>query len=294
VRSAFVVVAVALAAIAAAAVGSACSSGPALIDYPTPKPAAPTTSTTVFDYESVALPGVPGRTTTTVDNRPGKASLAGTVTGPDGPVPMANVRVERLVEETVLAKDLVAGPDGAWRVDLVRGGRYRVRAWRAPDLAQVEPQIFYLGFDETRSLPLVTARYNGPQAAALLAPTPPVINEPAALSVVVTTATVDAQGIVRGTPLGGTTVQLLAGFGEWRVESPAVQVADVGGNAMWRLTCLAVGPRPLSVIIGSGTPVTLTVPPCDDGTGAQQVAPTPGSTPGSTPRTTTTTRLSRP
>ena len=192
-RSAFVAVAVALAAVAAA-----CSSGPALIDYPTPKVSAPTTSTTVFDYESVALPDVPGRTTTTVDNRPGKANLTGTVTGPDGPVPMANVRVERLVEETVLAKDLVAGPDGAWRLDLVRGGRYRVRAWRAPDLAQVEPQIFYLGFDETRSLALVTARYSGPQATALLEPSPPVINEPVALSIVVTTATVDAQGIVRG------------------------------------------------------------------------------------------------
>jgi hypothetical protein len=285
VRSAFLAVAVALAALAAA-----CSSGPALIDYPTPKVSAPTTSTTVFDYESVALPDVPGRTTTTVDNRPGKANLTGTVTGPDGPVPMANVRVERLVEETVLAKDLVAGPDGAWRLDLVRGGRYRVRAWRAPDLAQVEPQIFYLGFDETRSFALVTARYNGPQATALVEPSPPVINEPVALSVVVTTATVDTQGIVRGTPLGGTPVQLLAGFGDWRVESPPAQVADAGGNAMWRLTCLAVGPRPLSVVIGSGTPATLTVPPCDDGTGAQQVAPTPGTT----PRTTTTTRVSQP
>ena len=283
--SGFVAVAVALAAVAAA-----CSSGPALIDYPTPKVSAPTTSTTVFDYESVALPDVPGRTTTTVDNRPGKANLTGTVTGPDGPVPMANVHVERLVEETVLAKDLVAGPDGAWRLDLVRGGRYRVRAWRAPDLAQVEPQIFYLGFDETRSLALVTARYNGPQATALLEPSPPVINEPVALSVVVTTATVDAQGIVRGTPLGGTTVQLLAGFGDWRVESPPVQVADVGGNAMWRLTCLAVGPRPLSVVIGSGTPATLTVTPCDDGTGAQQVA----ATPATTPRTTSTTRVAHP
>ena len=284
-RSTFVAVAVALAAVAAA-----CSSGPALIDYPTPKASAPTTSTTVFDYESVALPDVPGRTTTTVDTRPGKANLTGTVTGPEGPVPMANVRVERLVEETVLTKDLVAGPDGAWRLDLVRGGRYRVRAWRAPDLAQVEPQIFYLGFDETRSLALVTARYNGPQATALVEPSPPVINEPVALSVVVTTATVDAQGIVRGTPLGGTSVQLLAGFGDWRVESPPAQVADAGGNAMWRLTCLAVGPRPLSVIIGSGTPATLTVPPCDDGTGAQQVA----ATPATTPRTTTTTRAAQP
>ena len=284
-KSAFLAVVVALAALAAA-----CSSGPALIDYPTPKVSAPTTSTTVFDYESVALPDVPGRTTTTVDNRPGKANLTGTVTGPDGPVPLANVRVERLVEETVLAKDLVAGPDGAWRLDLVRGGRYRVRAWRAPDLAQVEPQIFYLGFDETRSLALVTARYNGPQATALVEPSPPVINEPVALSVVVTTATVDAQGIVRGTPLGGTPVQLLAGFGDWRVESPPAQVADAGGNAMWRLTCLAVGPRPLSVVIGSGTPATLTVPPCDDGTGAQQVA----ATPATTPRTTSTTRVAHP
>jgi len=270
---------------------AACSTGPAIINYPTPPAAAPTTSTTFFDYESVSLPGVSGRTTTTVDNSPGKAHLQGTVAGPDGPVPMASVRVERLVQGVVLTKDLIAGPDGAWKLDLIRGGRYRVRAWRAPDLAQADPQIFYLGFDETRFLALLTARYSGPQAAALFGPSPPVVNEPANLSVAVSSATVDDQGIVRGTPMSGTTVQLLAGFGEWRLESPAIQVTDVAGNALWRVTCLMVGQRALSVIIGSGTPYTLAVPPCDDGLGSTSPSTPGGTTSGGPPppsRTTTT------
>jgi len=121
VRSAFVAVAVALAAVAAA-----CSSGPALIDYPTPKVSAPTTSTTVFDYESVALPDVPGPTTTTVDNRPGKANLTGTVTGPDGPVPMANVRVERELQDAAWNR-IFTNPK---RTSRTGGGQQRARRCR--------------------------------------------------------------------------------------------------------------------------------------------------------------------
>jgi hypothetical protein len=270
-----------LPAVASFLAAGACSGGPAIINYPTPPASAPTTTTTVFDFGSVDLAGVSGRTTTTIDNRPGKAHLAGTVTGPDGPVPLATVHIERLVGDAVLAKDVTTGPDGGWRLDLIRGGRYRVRAWRAPDLSQVDPQILYLGSDETRSLALTLA----------------IVNEPAILAVAITTASVDPQGVVRGVAQGATTVQILAGFGEWRIESSALQTTDAGGYAQWRLTCLAPGPRALSVIVGTSTPLTLTIPPCDDGTGST-VRPVPSTAPpappATTPRTTTTTRAAGP
>lgn len=279
------------AALGALLTTTACSSGPPVIEYPTPPSIAPTTSTTVFDYSGIALPLVPGRTTTTVDNQPGRANLRGTVTGPDGPVPVASVRVERLVQDAVLPKDVTTGADGVWRLDLIRGGRYRVRAWKAPDLAQVEPQIFYLGGDETRSLSLTTSRYTGLQAGAVFAPSPPVVNEPAALSVVITTASVDGQGIVRGTPQASTSVQLLTGLGDWRLESSAVQVTDAAGSAQWRLTCSSPGTRPLSVIVGTGSPVTLAVPPCDDG--ISEPPPPPRTSPNPTLSSTPTTAANR-
>src|SRR4051794_13073442 len=129
-RTALVVVLLTVAAIVAA-----CSKSSGY-DFPAHPPSTnPEESTTVPDYSSVKLAAVPGRTTTTVDNSPGQASMAGLVLAPDGAVPGATVHVERLVGDTVLAIDVATNPDGTWRLDNIKGGRYRLRAWRAPDLA---------------------------------------------------------------------------------------------------------------------------------------------------------------
>src|SRR5205085_7477933 len=120
-------------------------------------------------FSGVALPPVPGRTTTSVDNGPGKARLVGNVVGPEGGVPGATVHVERLVGDTVLATDVASNLDGTWQVNGVKGGRYRVRGWRAPDLALVGPVVFFLNGDETRTISLALGRYGGNGVAASLA-----------------------------------------------------------------------------------------------------------------------------
>ena len=48
--------------------------------------------------------------------------------------------------------------DSASRATLSELGS-RVRAWRAPDLALVQPVVFFLGSTETRPVPIDLARF---------------------------------------------------------------------------------------------------------------------------------------
>src|SRR5207253_6341313 len=139
---------------------------------------------------TVGLAGVSGRTTTSIDNGPGQAHLSGTVQAPEGFVPGATVHLERLVGTAFVATDVATNPDGTWKLDNIKGGRYRVRAFRAPDLALVAPQVFFLTGAETRTLPPQVAHSGGTNVSAAIAPNPPWPDEPASLVVHAATAAV--------------------------------------------------------------------------------------------------------
>jgi hypothetical protein len=278
-RAALVVVLVALALVAAA-----CSkkSGYNFPDHP-PK-VDPDESTTVPDYSSVRLAAVPGRTTTTIDNTPGRASMSGTVMAPDGAVPGATVHVERLVDDAVLALDIATNPDGTWRLDTIKGGRYRIRAWRAPDLALTTPLIFFLNGDEKKTnLTLLVNRFTGTNVSGAVAPNPPHVDEPSNLVVQVTTVVVDPTGVVRATPMPNVQVDL-QGSSSWRTDTSATGFTDVNGQVFWRMTCLASGSQPLSASV-NGQGYALNLPSC-----VEASAPAPEATPPSPSDQTTTTR----
>jgi hypothetical protein len=240
----------------------ACTGSSIHYNFPAPRPTAPTTSTTVIDYGAVALAAVSGRTTTTIDNSPGRAHLAGTVVAPDGAVPGAIVRVERLVGDSGVRTDAATNPDGTWKLDNIKGGRYRVRAWRAPDLALVAPQVFFLNADETKTLQLQVTHYGGTNVSNAIAPNPPLTGEPANLVVQVTTAVVDNDGVVRATPLAGAQVALQSA-GAWAVQSSSSGVTDAAGRAYWQVVCQAPGNQPLNALIG-GQSYGLNLPPCTE------------------------------
>src|SRR3954468_15484125 len=108
----------------------ACSSHRGLVP-PVPSTVVLETPTTAPDLTGVGLAAVAGRTTTTsIPLGPGGATLNGTVTGPDGPVPSATVHIERLVGDASGSADVATQPDGTWTAPGLLGGRYRVRAWR--------------------------------------------------------------------------------------------------------------------------------------------------------------------
>ncbi len=247
----------------------ACSSGGVeALDPPPPlKPLESTTTIPEPDYAGVRLAGVAGRTRTTVVLGPGRARLGGTVMGPDGPVSGAVVHVERLVGDAAASADLTAGPDGRWVLPGVQGGRYRVRAWRAPDMALLEPQVFFVEATEARQVSLTVSRFGDTSAASAVAPDPPVVDQPTNLTFRVFRRVVDDRGIVRSVPLTGLPARL-AGPGRWSTVSPNPVVTDASGGAEWSVVCLAPGPQPLTVTVGE-LELPLTLPPC------QSQAPAP-------------------
>lgn len=269
-----------------------------------PAPKVPeTTTTTIIDYSGVGLAGVPGRTTTTVAIGPGKATLEGVVTGPDGPVPGAVVHAERLVGDAAATVDVLTGADGRYVIPNVLGGRYRLRAWKAsPDnLALVEPQVFFLEGSEKKAANLTVNRYQGVSVTAAIAPDPPLIEAPSNLVVQVVDRAVDPGGIVRSTPIPDVRAELF-GSGDWKVLTPVATAADAAGRARWTLECQRVGQQPLSVVVGETATFNLNLPACTvppptgdelaptEETTSTTSAGTPGTAPATSAPATTTTR----
>jgi hypothetical protein len=275
---------------------TACGGTGYSIPEPDPLPSLPAT-TAAPDFSNIALAGVPGRTTTTIVLGPGRAGLKGTVAGPDGLIPGATVRIERLVGDAVAAAEVFTGPDGAWTAPGVLGGRYRVRAWRVPDLALTKPVVFFLGADEQRPVDLLVNRYSGTAVSGSMAPSPPLLDEPANLVVRVAQQSVDPTGVVRAAPISGVMVELV-GSGDWRVDTENPSFTDFNGDVGWQVRCRSAGSQPLGVLVnGEAFPLTLPAcqeafvePPSDDGPPGSTESPTTARRPTTTVRRPTTTR----
>jgi hypothetical protein len=272
--------------VAAVVLAAGCSVGGGIdVELPQPPPTRATTTTTrPPGYGSVVLVSVPGRTTlpplTTV---PGPSALGGVVRGPDGPVAGATVRVERLVDTRSVATDVLSGLDGTWQLTGIQGGRYRVRAWRAPDLAG-RPTVLFLEAARPATLELRLERRDGVAVTAAIAPDPPPVGSPANLSVVVAQRSVDDQGIVRAVPLAGVAVELLA-LGSWTVRPPTATTTDAGGRAGWQVVCRAAGDQELAVSV-AGELVILPIAACVE-------PPPPTTEPTTTSAATSTTLRAR-
>ncbi|MGI9032758.1 MAG: carboxypeptidase-like regulatory domain-containing protein [Acidimicrobiales bacterium] len=218
-----------------------------------PAPAPTTTITT--------LAGHP-RLVTTVSGAlgPGTARLAGSVVGPGGAVPGASVRVERLAGTATAATTVQTGPDGRWALDSVNGGRYRLRAWRAPDMAQLSPTLVFVVATQPEMVDLTVARFGDGSPVATVTPNPPVVGQPASLVVMVGGGSVDADGILHSQPRPGVTVQLVVIAG-LALSSPDTVATDASGNAGFTVTCTQPGPPSVAVNL-DGARRPLDLPPC--------------------------------
>jgi hypothetical protein len=247
----------------AALVLAACSSHK-LISLPEP-PAIPATTTTepFPDFSNAVLARVPGRTTTTISIGPGAASIRGHVVGPDGPAYGAVVRLERLVGDSVATLDVGTQPDGSFSALNVLGGRWRVRAWKTPDQALTAPVVFYMASADQRDVNLALTRYTGLNATFAIAPVPPIVGEAANLVVAVTNQQVDGNGIVRGTPVAGASVELQGG-GQWAIKGSTTELTASDGTARWQMVCGASGKQPLSVLVNGTESFPLDLPACEE------------------------------
>jgi hypothetical protein len=254
-------------------------------DAPSPTPRRRTERPPLVDYTGVALEKVPGTTTTSVDGRDvGTASIVGTVSGPSGPVPGATVRVEHLIGKGTVVHDALSGPDGRYAVTGIAGGRYRVRAFLVPTLALTKPEVRFLPDGREEGIDLTMADQRKVVASAATSPDAAYVGDPVNLAVTLATQQVDADGIVRSTPVIGVLVTL-DGLGAWSLRGdddlrppgqprfPTTTIpaspdgfTDGTGTVRFALRCLAAGDPGLGVL------VTVTVTPAAV---AGQPPPTP-------------------
>ncbi|HEY2304237.1 MAG TPA: carboxypeptidase-like regulatory domain-containing protein [Acidimicrobiales bacterium] len=254
------------------------------LSYPIP-PSIPATAppTTLGNLAGIQMATVAGAAATPVAIGPGEASLTGIITGPSGPVVGADIHAERLVGNDVASTDALSQADGTWTISGILGGRYRVRAWRAPDLALTDPQIFFLPDSGDRSVSLHLDQFDAGAATTAINPDAPVAGQPAGLAVLVTGQSVDAQGVVRLQPVAGASVELAGGL-SWTVLTANPATTSAGGRATWQVMCDAPGPQALAVIVDNTDVYPLDLPAC-----AAPVSPTSTTAPPPSDTTTTST-----
>lgn len=141
------------------------------------------------------------------------------------------------------------------------GGRYRVRAWRPPDLALTTPAILFVAAGQNQALPITLSRYTGTAVTSNIVPSPPIIGQLADVLVRVTSQLVDNQGYVRGSSVAGASVTI-ASSGGWTPVGPPTKISDVNGTADFKVVCTSLGDTGLSAIVGGNDTFGLATPAC--------------------------------
>ena len=261
-RPLFAVLALVVAVIAGACSDDKPAAAPPVTEPPTTL--APTTTTTPPPSTTSTTVRTSTSTTRTtlaaITIGPGDAYIGGSVIGPQGPVDGATVKIERLVGSAVATEEVTTSGGGAWSKDSVLGGAYRIRAFRSPDLSQSTVETFFLAAGERKTVDLRLTRTDGERITAVINPSPPRLNQSALLTIQVGVGQIDAQGRPAVIPRAGVLLQLSPGPGQVLESSPQVPT-DATGSASWRLRCVAEGPNPVSLTVGTGV-TQVNLPPC--------------------------------
>lgn len=289
-----------------------------------PPPSSTSSSSTVpvtepVDLSALRLEPFPGVTTTTAPIESGRSTIRGRVLGPDGGAGGAIVRIERLVGDAVQRRDIPTGPGGEYIVANVPGGRYRLRAFLAPQLAMMQPEIFFLPDGDERAIDLRTERFEGLAVQGSATPATPIVGRGVNIAVRVAERAVDADGVGREVPRPGVAVRLRTtgltpidqrptrgpdpdddeedqGEGEEDEEGgdtepasgPVERVTDGDGVVVFQFTCERVGATTATAIVGSGDDEQLfpiEIPPCSPVPTTTTAAPATGTDPDATTTT---------
>jgi len=191
----------------------------------------------------------------------GRAILRVQVVEPGGGVvPGASVRFERFVGDQRGWVTVRAGRDGVATFDDALGGRYRVRAWLAPDLASTESQLTFVGESETKELQVQVRLHDAPILQGALMVPQWSVGEVASFEVLLVQEEVDGEGIIRGQPV--SSLVTLAPIAGPRVDGPNPLLTDpVSGRTSFPLVCLVPGTHQV-VLSGYGRSITVILPEC--------------------------------
>jgi hypothetical protein len=264
---------------------------------PDPAPQESTTTTEPIDLTNVSLEPIAAAGKPTSTTRPiggGRAAIFGKVIDVDGNnVPGAFVRATYYGDpnkpEVI---EVISAEDGTYRFEQVLGGRWRIRAWKTPELATLDDHVFFLGYTEQRKVDLKVKAATDIVVTSSMAPNPPFTGSPVQLAVLVLTQSVDEEGIVRRAPVAGAAVTLDI-RGKWSLVGDPTQATEYNGRAAWELTCTEVGQQPIIAFVG-GREWPLSIPPCHDPLETTTTTTAPTTTTTLPPGVTTTSTKPKP
>jgi hypothetical protein len=190
--------------------------------------------------------------------------MTGLVSGPDGPVKGATVRLERFVGDQGGFADVTTDDGGRYNADGVYGGKYRVRAWQRPDLATTEPQVAFVvdSPDATVNLDIGVEKHDTKRLQVALSVGDPRLGVPVTLLVLHDQEDVDENGIVRGKPIPNVPIDLSLTDGiDLDDSTPTPQTTGTDGFARFTITCTSTGAHDVTVS-GDDTSATVTLPAC--------------------------------
>lgn len=247
-------------------------------------------TSTRADLSGVVLQGVSGTTTTTIPQNVGKVAFRGAVRTPEGQlVPGATVRAEWWRVEPPVVIEVLTNDQGQWEIKEVAGGRWKIRAYRAPDFATGKVEQVFADKDAEREVDLEVRNVEDLSITSDIEPDPPITDFNAQLVVVFADRTVDAEGRTITTPIVGMPVTLVSDAAWIRVSGEATETTDSTGRVSWVVKCREDGPHSLAVSSPLGTE-TLDVAPCIPITSTSTTSTAPP--PPDPSETTTTTRAS--
>jgi hypothetical protein len=171
----------------------------------------------------------------------GSATLRGVVTGPDGPVPSAVVRLERHTTVGMTSDDVEADEGGQWSAPELLGGRYRVRAWLTGEYGTAGSEVLFLNEGQSLTLDLAVDPVEDRARLSLVDSGDIHVGFTGTVAVTVTRQSVDADGyvVMSGVPGAAVTLEPSAGV----TVSPATASADPDGVARFVIRCEQAGAK---------------------------------------------------
>jgi len=220
-----------------------------------------------LDRTVLPLPAAEGTPTTTTlpEITSGTMSIGGTVRSETGEaVPNAIIRLERIVGDLVQGVDIRADAEGEFQAPELLGGRYRIRAWRVPDMAMAEAAVYFLEdgdfIDKTEGgfrIELPVARLSGLRSQFISTPSVVRVGDRPNLWIRVSRSSVNEQGVITSSAQPGARV-VLPNDTRWSFAAarttdsegntrsvPAVTNSD--GDVLWNPTCREAGESSVTV-----------------------------------------------
>jgi hypothetical protein len=249
-------------------------------------PLASTTTTTI-DTHALHLPDgfqlpdtrfvsvlpVPGNAQPSppIPVRGGTSSVSGTVTGPDGPVGGAMVRIERWVGSA--SGEIMTSTDGGGHFVAagLLGGHYKVRAWKQPALATFDAATGFVPFGGRLQVNVIMEKHDAFTVQMAATSATASVGTGFGMAVLVTREQVDPNGVVIDGPVADVPVMLLVDSAV-SIDGHNPARTATSGFATWTLTCKSAGHFTATATTNHGS-ATAALPTCSGGTTTTSTEP---------------------